>query len=142
MVIYQIYIYIHIYDIYTPCIWALLYNYYLPILSNLDLDDIFSTVFLYQTFYRAETKSYCSIVFFYKNFFIEKLKRKKSHSSIFLLFVAFHINVGAFLCVLGGSKLVQQKCISGDCSEVDFQLEFQLSEVKVELFHCSDNLLL
>ncbi|XP_045932508.1 centromere protein P isoform X1 [Micropterus dolomieu] len=31
---------------------------------------------------------------------------------------------------IGGSKLVQQLCVSGHCSELVFQVEFQLSEVK------------
>uniref|UniRef100_A0A3P8U964 Centromere protein P n=1 Tax=Amphiprion percula TaxID=161767 RepID=A0A3P8U964_AMPPE len=33
------------------------------------------------------------------------------------------------------SKVVQQLCLSGRCSELDFQVEFKLSEVKVSSFH-------
>jgi len=35
------------------------------------------------------------------------------------------------VCVLGGSKLLQKFCVSGHISELIFQVEFQLSEVKV-----------
>lgn len=36
--------------------------------------------------------------------------------------------------MLGGRKLVQQLSLSGNCSELVFQVEFQLSEIKVSCY--------
>lgn len=37
-------------------------------------------------------------------------------------------------CALGGSTLVQNLFLTGHCYDLDFQVEFRLSEIKVESF--------
>lgn len=44
------------------------------------------------------------------------------------------INQSKQTFVAGDSKLVRLLCVSGHCSDLVFQVEFQLSEVKVSLF--------